>query len=218
MAIAQDRLRPKADSDISDLPAQEWDLLVVGGGTAGIVGAKTAAGFGARVLLVERERTGGDCLWTGCVPSKSLLAAAAAAADARAATRFGVHTGEVRVDFTGVMAHVRSAIAAIAPADSVEALESAGVHVVTGNLTFTGTHTADIAVIDDDGDAGGRSVVFAQALVATGASPEQRRTVERRDRRRAHPAEPARDSPRDPDAGGAALPAGGRSALRAGEG
>jgi glycine/D-amino acid oxidase-like deaminating enzyme len=60
---------------------QDWDLLVVGGGTAGIVGAKTAASFGARVLLVERERTGGDCLWTGCVPSKSLLAAAAAAAD-----------------------------------------------------------------------------------------------------------------------------------------
>ena len=171
MTIAQDQLSQKADSDISDLPQEEWDLLVVGGGTAGIVGAKTAAGFGARVLLVERERTGGDCLWTGCVPSKSLLAAAAAAADARAATRFGVHTAEVRVDFTGVMAHVRSAIAAIAPADSVGALESAGVHVVTGNLTFTGPHTADIAVADDDGNTDGQSVVFAQALVATGASP-----------------------------------------------
>jgi pyruvate/2-oxoglutarate dehydrogenase complex dihydrolipoamide dehydrogenase (E3) component len=54
-----------------------WDLLVVGGGTAGIVGAKTAARLGARVLLVERERTGGDCLWTGCLPSRALLAAAA---------------------------------------------------------------------------------------------------------------------------------------------
>ena len=171
MTVAQDQLSPRAGIDIPDLPRQEWDLLVVGGGTAGMIGAKTAAGFGARVLLVERERTGGDCLWTGCVPSKSLLAAAAAAADARAATQFGVHTAEVRVDFAGVMAHVRSAIAAIAPADSVEVLESAGVHVVTGNLTFTGTHTADIAVIDDDGNTGGRSVVFAQALLATGASP-----------------------------------------------
>ncbi len=171
MTIAQGQLSPRAGSDSSDLPPQEWDLLVVGGGTAGIVGAKTAAGFGARVLLVERERTGGDCLWTGCVPSKSLLAAAAAAADARAATRFGVHTGQVSVDFTGVMAHVRSAIAAIAPADSVEALESAGVHVVTGNLTFTGTQAADIAVADADGNTEDRSVVFARALVATGASP-----------------------------------------------
>ncbi len=162
MTIADQQVGPKSDSDICDLKSEGWDLLVVGGGTAGIVGAKTAARFGARVLLVERDRTGGDCLWTGCVPSKSLLAAAAAAADARAATRFGVHTGDVQVDFTQVMAHVRTAIAAIAPTDSVAALEAAGVHVVTGNLTFTGAHTADVD---------GRAVTFAQALVATGAAP-----------------------------------------------
>ena len=162
MTIADQQVGPKSDSDICDLKSEGWDLLVVGGGTAGIVGAKTAASFGARVLLVERDRTGGDCLWTGCVPSKSLLAAAAAAADARVATRFGVHTGDVQVDFTQVMAHVRTAIAAIAPTDSVAALEAAGVHVVTGNLTFTGAHTADVD---------GRAVTFAQALVATGAAP-----------------------------------------------
>ena len=162
MTIADQQVSPMADSDICDLKCEWWDLLVVGGGTAGIVGAKTAASFGARVLLVERDRTGGDCLWTGCVPSKSLLAAAAAAADARAATRFGVHTGDVRVDFTQVMAHVRSAIAAIAPTDSVAALEAAGGHVMTGDLTFTGAHTADVD---------GRAVAFAQALVATGAAP-----------------------------------------------
>lgn len=68
-----------------------WDLLVIGGGTAGIVGAKTAANLGARVLLVECHRTGGDCLWTGCVPSKSLLAAASAAATARGSAHLGVH-------------------------------------------------------------------------------------------------------------------------------
>lgn len=54
---------------------EPWELVVIGGGTAGIVAAKTAAGFGARVLLVEADRTGGDCLWTGCVPSKALIAA-----------------------------------------------------------------------------------------------------------------------------------------------
>jgi pyruvate/2-oxoglutarate dehydrogenase complex dihydrolipoamide dehydrogenase (E3) component len=53
-----------------------WDLLVVGSGIAGIVAAKTAVSFGARVALIEQDRTGGDCLWTGCVPSKALLAAA----------------------------------------------------------------------------------------------------------------------------------------------
>lgn len=52
------------------------DLLVIGGGTAGLLAAQTAAAFGARVVLVERDRTGGDCLWTGCVPSKSVIAAA----------------------------------------------------------------------------------------------------------------------------------------------
>ncbi|MDQ3579881.1 MAG: FAD-dependent oxidoreductase [Actinomycetota bacterium] len=75
-----------------------WDLLVIGGGTAGLVAARTAASFRASVLLVERDRTGGDCLWTGCVPSKALLAAASAAADARTAGRLGVH---VDARFTG---------------------------------------------------------------------------------------------------------------------
>ncbi len=87
-----------------------WDLVVIGGGTAGIVGAKTAARLGARVVLVERDRPGGDCLWTGCVPSKSLLASARAAADARAAHRLGVGAGAVTVDFPAVMAHLRDAI------------------------------------------------------------------------------------------------------------
>lgn len=69
---------------------QPWDLVVVGGGTAGLVGAKTAASLGARVLMIEREKPGGDCLWTGCVPSKALLAAGAAAATARDSAAFGV--------------------------------------------------------------------------------------------------------------------------------
>ena len=140
-----------------------WDLLVIGGGTAGIVGAKTAAGLGARVLLVEAERTGGDCLWTGCVPSKSLLAAAAAAAAARSAGRLGVDVGEVRVDFDRVMAHVRSAIATIEPVDSPAALRAAGVEVRTGTARLTGPGTADV---------GGRAIRFRQALLATGAAPD----------------------------------------------
>jgi pyruvate/2-oxoglutarate dehydrogenase complex dihydrolipoamide dehydrogenase (E3) component len=143
-------------------PSGVWDLLVVGGGTAGMVGAKTAAALGARVLLVERDRTGGDCLWTGCVPSKSLLAAAAAAATARSAGPLGVDVDGVRVDFPRVMDHVRAAIAAIAPVDSPEALRAAGVHVVTGTARLTGPDTADVD---------GQPVRFRQALLATGAAP-----------------------------------------------
>ena len=81
-------VRPSAGM-LSTEGSSTWDLLVIGGGTAGIVAAKTAAGFGASVLLVERDRTGGECLWTGCVPSKALLAAAVAVADARRAGRGG---------------------------------------------------------------------------------------------------------------------------------
>ena len=141
---------------------ERWDLLVLGGGTAGIVAAKTAARFGVRVLLVERDRTGGDCLWTGCVPSKALLAAAEAAAGARRAGRFGVLVDDVRVDFPRVMEHVHAAIRQIAPVDSSEALEAAGVTVRSGHGRFVGE-----GVLDLDGE----TVRFTQAIVATGAAP-----------------------------------------------
>ncbi|MFC6286135.1 dihydrolipoyl dehydrogenase family protein [Nocardioides sp. GCM10027113] len=144
-----------------------WDLVVVGGGTAGIVGAKTAARLGARVLLVERERTGGDCLWTGCVPSKSLLAAASAAATARGSAHLGVRTDAVSVDFGAVMRHVRGAIEHIAPVDSPEALEDEGVTVWRGEARFLDRHRLVVSAHERDH----REVRFHQALLATGAAP-----------------------------------------------
>lgn len=141
---------------------ERWDLLVLGGGTAGIVAAKTGANLGARVLLVERDRTGGDCLWTGCVPSKALLAAAHAAASARDAARFGVHVEGVRVDFAQAMSHVHAAIHHIAPVDSPETLEAAGVTVRRGVGRFLG---------DGELEIDGETVHFTQAVIATGAAP-----------------------------------------------
>ncbi|GAA2502561.1 dihydrolipoyl dehydrogenase family protein [Terrabacter carboxydivorans] len=143
-------------------PKDPWDLVVLGGGTAGMVGAKTAARLGARVLLVERAQLGGDCLWTGCVPSKALLACAEAAAGARRGAPLGVEARQVGVDFAGVMSHVRGAIGHIAPEDSVEALQGSGVHVMLGTGTFTGPRRLDVD---------GRQVQFRQALLATGAAP-----------------------------------------------
>lgn len=139
-----------------------WDLLVLGGGTAGLVAAHTAGSLGARVLLVERDRTGGDCLWTGCVPSKSLLAAAHAAATARGSGDLGVHADGVRVDFRAVMAHVRRAIATIEPVDSPGRLRAAGASVAHGTARFTGPGRAEVD---------GEPVAFLQALVATGSAP-----------------------------------------------
>lgn len=148
--------------DLAPPDGAAWDLLVIGGGTAAIVGAKTAASLGASVLLVERERTGGDCLWTGCLPSKALLAAAHAAADARSAARYGIHVPRIEVDFAAVMAGVHAAIATIAPVDSPEALRAAGVRVVEGSARLTGPGAAQVDHVP---------VRFRQVLLATGAAP-----------------------------------------------
>jgi pyruvate/2-oxoglutarate dehydrogenase complex dihydrolipoamide dehydrogenase (E3) component len=138
------------------------DLLVVGGGTAGIVAAKTAGRLGADVVLAERDRTGGDCLWTGCVPSKALLAAAATARRMRTADRFGIAAVRPEVDFTAVRDHVRRAIETIEPVDSPEALRAAGARVRIGAAVFTGEREATIA---------GVPVRFRHAVIATGSEP-----------------------------------------------
>ncbi|EFQ82233.1 pyridine nucleotide-disulfide oxidoreductase [Aeromicrobium marinum DSM 15272] len=134
-----------ASDDLTPPPSGRWDLVVVGGGTAGIVAAKTAARFGADVLLVERHRTGGDCLWTGCVPSKSLLAQA--------------HEG---ADFAAAMAHVHRAVETIEPVDSPADLRAHGVRVWHGTARFTGPGSLDLD---------GTTVGFVRAVVATGSSP-----------------------------------------------
>src|SRR4051794_41898297 len=99
---ADDRLRRAVHpSDwINPEPAGRYDLVVIGGGTAGLVCAAGAAGLGARVALVERALLGGDCLNTGCVPSKALLRSARAVREARTAAAVGVKT-TVGVDFAG---------------------------------------------------------------------------------------------------------------------
>ena len=148
-----------------------WDLLVVGGGTAGIVAARTAAGFGASVLLVERARTGGDCLWTGCVPSKALLAAAHAASAARAAGRYGVHVDGVRPDFAAVMAHVHDRIAAIEPDDAPDTLRATGARVAQATARFTGPEAVSLGGAAEPGADSAVDVTFRRAVLATGSDP-----------------------------------------------
>ena len=80
-----------------------FDLIAIGGGTAGLVTAAGGAGLGAKVALIERARMGGECLWNGCVPSKALIAAAKVAHLTRTASRFGVATGDVRVSMEQVL-------------------------------------------------------------------------------------------------------------------
>ena len=141
---------------------RRYDLAVVGGGTAGLTAALIAAGIGARVCLIERAATGGDCLWTGCVPSKSLLAAAALAHRMRTADRVGLAPVEPGIDLDRVMAHVRAARDRLAPADSPERLRRDGVEVIQGEGRFTGPGRLAVAE---------RTVAYRSALIATGSSP-----------------------------------------------
>jgi pyruvate/2-oxoglutarate dehydrogenase complex dihydrolipoamide dehydrogenase (E3) component len=142
-------------------PAPLYDLIVIGGGTAGLVCAAGAAGLGARVAIIERNRLGGDCLNTGCVPSKALLRAARAVHHALRAARAGV-VMTPSVDFAAVMASVRRRRADLAHHDSAERLTSIGAHVFLGQASFTGPKRVEV---------GGRELTFHRAVIATGGRP-----------------------------------------------
>lgn len=140
----------------------EADICIIGAGSAGLSVAAGAAQLGARTVLFERDKMGGDCLNYGCVPSKSMIAAAKAAETIRTAERFGIKAAPPEIDFAGVKKHVDGVIAAIAPNDSVERFEGLGVRVVRAEARFTGPREA----------AGGNVTVRARRFViATGSAP-----------------------------------------------
>jgi len=139
-----------------------YDLLVVGGGTAGLVSAVGAAGLGARVALIERRLLGGDCLNVGCVPSKALLRSARAIAEARRAPALGVRVGDVTADFPAIMQRMRDRRAGISPTDSAARLRKVGVDVFFGAASFTGPRTIAVA---------GQALSFNRAVIATGGRP-----------------------------------------------
>jgi len=144
---------------INPEPAAKYDLLVLGGGTAGLVSAIGAAGLGARVALVERHLLGGDCLNTGCVPSKAVIRSARAIGEIRRAAGFGVTTGTTQVDFSAVMQRMRERRAAIAAHDSAERLRAAGVDVFFGSAAFADDRTI---VVEK------QHFPFRRAVIATG--------------------------------------------------
>jgi pyruvate/2-oxoglutarate dehydrogenase complex dihydrolipoamide dehydrogenase (E3) component len=138
------------------------DICVIGAGAGGLTVAAGAALLGVPTVLIERAHMGGDCLNFGCVPSKALLAAAAAAEDVRGARRFGVEAGEPRIDFARVHDHVHGVIAAIAPVDSAERYEGLGARVLRAEARFTGP--GELA-------AGGTRVRARRFVIATGSRP-----------------------------------------------
>lgn len=138
------------------------DIIAIGGGTAGLVTAAGAAGLGARVALVEADRLGGECLWTGCVPSKALVASARAAHAARHASTLGVDVGEVVPDGPRIFEWIRAAQRRIEPHDSPERFRSLGVEVVTGTARFIGEREISVD---------GRRLDARHIVIATGTRP-----------------------------------------------
>src|SRR5687767_2534182 len=121
-----------------------YNVVVIGAGTAGLVTAAGTAGLGGRVALVERHRMGGDCLNTGCVPSKALIASARLVRRLRHGSRWGLEDAEPRFRFEDVMERVRERRARIAPHDSVERFESLGVHVFRGAARFVSPQEVEV--------------------------------------------------------------------------
>ena len=142
-------------------PDLNADICIIGAGSAGLSIASVAAQLGSNVVLIERDRMGGECLNSGCVPSKALLAASKVAHGIRSAHSFGIDAVPT-IDFGRVRAHVRSVIDAIAPHDSIERYEKLGVTVIRGQAQFKNPGEV---VVD------GQIVRARHTVIATGSTP-----------------------------------------------
>jgi pyruvate/2-oxoglutarate dehydrogenase complex dihydrolipoamide dehydrogenase (E3) component len=141
---------------------EPYEIVIIGAGSGGLVGARFAAKLGARVALVEKNRIGGDCTWTGCVPSKALLKAAKVAHGVRTASDYGVIANAPCIDMRKVHEYVRGAIEAVYQFETPEQLQADGVDVILGAARFVDASTITI---------GERVVRSRNFLLTTGARP-----------------------------------------------
>lgn len=138
------------------------DICIIGAGSGGLSVAAGAAQLGRKTVLIEKGEMGGDCLNTGCVPSKALLAAAKRAQSVRTASEFGITAQEPSIDYAAVMKHVRGVIETIAPIDSQERFEGLGVTVLRDAAEFISERTVK---------AGDFTVHAKHFVIATGSTP-----------------------------------------------
>ncbi len=140
----------------------DTNLIVIGAGSGGLVSAYIGATLKARVTLIERDKMGGDCLNTGCVPSKALIRAAKSMADMKKAAALGINVGAPEVDFTRVMGRVQNVINTIEPHDSVERYTNLGVDCVYGNAKLISPWVVDVD---------GQQISAEKIIIASGARP-----------------------------------------------
>ena len=140
----------------------DYNIIVIGGGSAGLVSSYIAAAVKAKVLLVEKHKMGGDCLNTGCVPSKALLRSAKMLSYAKRSAEFGFKKTDIEFDFKDVMQRVKSVIKAIEPHDSIERYTKLGVDCIEGEAKITSPHSVEV---------NGKTLTARSIIVATGARP-----------------------------------------------
>ena len=160
-AVAMIRSR-KALAGYARPKSFDYNLVVIGAGAAGLVTSYIAAAVKAKVALIEKHKMGGDCLNTGCVPSKALIRSAKILSYARRAKEFGFTHASVDFDFAAVMERVRNIIKKIEPHDSIERYQSLGVECITGEARITSPYTVAV---------NGRTLTTKNIVVATGARP-----------------------------------------------
>jgi pyruvate/2-oxoglutarate dehydrogenase complex dihydrolipoamide dehydrogenase (E3) component/uncharacterized membrane protein YdjX (TVP38/TMEM64 family) len=144
----------------------DYNMVVIGAGSAGLVSAYIAAATKAKVALVEKHRMGGDCLNTGCVPSKALIRSAKLLSHIARSKEFGIARASASFDFAEVMQRVQRVITEIEPHDSVERYTGLGVECVTGTAKITSPWTVEVAT-----DGGSRTLTTRNIVIAAGARP-----------------------------------------------
>lgn len=140
----------------------DYNLVVIGAGSAGLVSAYIAAAVKAKVALIEKHQMGGDCLNTGCVPSKALIRSAKMLSYGRRAKEFGFEQTQTKFDFAAVMERVQKVVSKVAPHDSVERFTALGVECLKGDATITSPYRVEV---------NGRTLTTRNIIVATGAAP-----------------------------------------------
>ena len=146
------------------MAAYTHDILIIGGGAGGLVAAVGCAQLGLKTAIIDKERLGGDCLYYGCVPSKTLLKAATVYHQARNFSKYGLPAATLpEVDMAAVTAHVQSVISGIAQHDAPERFEKMGIDVYFGNARFVSPHEVAID--------GGSKLSARSMVISTGSSP-----------------------------------------------
>ncbi|OEC82010.1 dihydrolipoyl dehydrogenase [Photobacterium damselae subsp. damselae] len=140
----------------------DQNMVVIGAGSGGLVSAYIAVAVKAEVTLIEKHKMGGDCLNTGCVPSKALIRAAHNMAEIQRAAEFGVSTGPIAIDFKQVMTRVQKVISKIEPHDSIERYRSLGVNCITGEASIRSPWEVEV---------NGKIITTKNIVIATGARP-----------------------------------------------